>query len=259
MRSLILAAAFDFGYTWPWTHGHLIVALVAAVAAALARTRFRAARAGMGLAIVAAWALAAFLVVQLGFRIDDPVALAAPRFLADGTGRVLDLGSGSGRATVAVLIERPQARVVALDNWSANYIDENSPQRLLANAEAAGAADRVEVTTADMRSLPFEADSFDGIISTYAIDHLNREGRTQALAEAYRVLKPGGTFLIMVVNADGWLLFVYGPALHLHGFRDVQVAWHGYLTGAGFEVLEQERRPGTACFLAQKPEPGPDR
>jgi len=253
MRALVLAAAFDFGYTWPWTHGHLVVALAAAAGAALAWIRFKAARTGVLLTLVAVWAFAAFLVVQFGFRLNDPVALSAPRFLENGSGRVLDLGSGSGRATLAVLIERPRARVVALDNWSADYIEENSPRRLLANAEAAGVADRVEVTTADMRSLPFEANTFDGIISTYAIDHLNREGRTRALAEAFRVLKPGGTFLVMVINADRWLFFLYGPLLQMHGFRDVQEAWHGFLTGAGFEVLEQDRRTGTAYFLVRKP------
>ncbi len=260
MRSLIFATgAFDFGYAWPWTHGHLVLALLFGAAAAVAWLRYKARRTALALAIGVAWALAAFLVVQFGFRINAPVALPTARFLQHGTGWVLDLGSGSGRATLMVLIERPQARVVALDNWSADYIAENSPRRLLANAEVARVADRVEVATGDMRNLPFEHDSFDGIVSTYAIDHLDSEGITRALREASRVLKPGGTFLLMVINRDHWLVFVYGPLLHLHGFRDVRGAWTARLAGAGLEILERGRRPGTAYFLARKPESPPIR
>ena len=256
MHSLI--SPFDFGYTWPWTYGHLVIALVFAAAAALAWLKFKARRTAVVLAAGVVWALAAFLVVQYGFRINAPVALPTARFLEQGTGRVLDMGSGSGRATVMVLTERLKARVVALDNWSADYIADNSPRRLLANAAVAGAADRVEVTTGDMRSLPFEDGSFDGIVSTYAIDHLNSEGITKALAEASRVLKAEGTFLLMVMNGDGWMLFM-NPLLGLHGIgvlhggSGVQDAWVSRLTTDGFEVIERGRAPGTAYFLARKP------
>jgi ubiquinone/menaquinone biosynthesis C-methylase UbiE len=143
--------------------------------------------------------------------------------------------------------------VVALDNWSADYIVGNGPRLLVANAEAAGAADRVEVSTGDMRSLPFEDDAFDAVVSTYAIDHLSSEGITKALAEAARVLKPGGTFLLMVINGDGWLAFVFGPLAHMHGFRDVRDPWTSRLTDAGFEIVERGRLPGTAWFLVGKP------
>jgi len=257
MHSLI--SPFDFGYTWPWTYGHLLLALVFAGGAALA-WRFKARRTAYVLAAGLVWALAAFLVVQYGFRINAPVALPTARFLEQGTGRVLDMGSGSGRATVMVLTERPQARVVALDNWSADYIADNSPRHLLANAAVAGAADRVEAVTGDMRKLPFEDGTFDGIVSTYAIDHLNREGIPQALAEAARVLKPEGTFLLMVMNGDGWMAFIMPPlGLHrglgaLHGGGgNIEDSWTSRLTDAGFEVIERGRAPGTVYFLARKP------
>ena len=254
MYSLILAlGGFDFGYTWPWTHGHLVVAAILGVAASLAWFRFRALRTASALAIGIVWALAAFLVVQFGFRFTMPVALPTEQFLRQGTGRVLDMGSGSGRATVMVLLERPQARVVALDNWSADYIEDNSPRLLLANASVAGAADRVEAVTGDMRRLPFEDEVFEGIVSTYAIDHLSSEGVIEALAEAFRVLKPGGEFLLMVINGDYWLSFVYGPLAHLHGFRYVDDAWAARLSRAGFDLVERGRRPGTAYFLVRRP------
>jgi SAM-dependent methyltransferase len=259
MRSLIFGG-FDFGYTWPWTCGHLAFALLCVAAAAVAWLRFRARRTAVALVVGVIWALAGFLVVHYGFRINAPVALPTAQFLPQGAGRVLDMGSGSGRATLMVLLERPRARVVALDNWSARYIADNRPRRLLANAAVAGAADRVEAVTGDMRSLPFDDGSFDGIVSTYAIDHLNRDGITKALAEASRVLKPGGSFLLMVIRVDAWMAFV-NPLFGLHGLAglhggggsDVDQAWTSRLATAGFELVERGHAPGTAYFLVRKP------
>ncbi len=257
MHSLIVALGrVDFGYTWPWTWGHLVPAALFAAAAVLA-WRLRARRTAAVLALGVIWALAALLVVHDGLRFNAPVELPTAQFLPQGAGRVLDMGSGSGRATVGVLLERPRARVVALDNWSADYIVGNSPRLLLANAAAAGGADRVEAVTGDMRSLPFEDESFEGIVSTYAIDHLSPDGITKALAEAHRVLKPEGTFLLMVINRDRWLDFVYGPLAAMHGFHDVRQAWTGRLARAGFEPVEAGRLPGTAWFLVRKPAPRP--
>jgi hypothetical protein len=35
---------------------------------------------------------------------------------------------------------------------------------------------RATIATADMRKLAFEPAAFDGVVSAYAIDHLNRQG-----------------------------------------------------------------------------------
>ena len=71
----------------------------------------------------------------------------------------------------------------------------------LANAAAAGVADRVEVRTADMTALPFADDSFDVVTSALAIHNISSpEGRHRAIEEAMRVLRPGGRLLI----ADLW-------------------------------------------------------
>jgi SAM-dependent methyltransferase len=76
-----------------------------------------------------------------------------------------------------------------------------SPGATLANAAAAGVADRVEVHTADMTALPFADGSFDVVTSALAIHNIpSPEGRYRAVDEAMRVLRPGGQLLV----ADFW-------------------------------------------------------
>ena len=104
-----------------------------------------------------------------------------------------------------VLEARPQTTVVALDLFTDSYREHfgpggSGPERLLANLRAAGVEQRATVQASDMRKLPFEPATFDAVVSTYAIDHLNRDGAERSLREAARVLKPGGEFLLMVIH-----------------------------------------------------------
>jgi ubiquinone/menaquinone biosynthesis C-methylase UbiE len=117
--------------------------------------------------------------------------------------------------------------------------------------KAAGVDQRSTIQTGDMRKLPFEAATFDAVVSTYAIDHLGRNGITAALSEAARVLKPGGEFLMMVIMKDRWLNFSFGPLLAHFGPRSA-TAWTAILHDAGFQVVEQGTRPGTLYLLARK-------
>jgi SAM-dependent methyltransferase len=240
MHSLI-----DIGYAWPWTHGHLVIAAVAALVCWFARRRRWHWLAVACFGVVALWAVAAFLVVQFMFRMNDVPTLPTQAFLADGSGRVLDLGAGSGRSSLMVLLARPRITLVALDNFSATYIRDNGPQKLLANFRAAGVEQRATVQTADMRALPFPDGSFDAIVSAYAIDHLDRDGRRKTLHEAARVVRPRGEFLLEVMYPDAWMRFAFGPML-LHGARgdSLRAGWKSSLEEAGFTVVEQ----GTAPF-----------
>src|SRR5262249_35108379 len=148
--------------------------------------------------------------------------------LRSGVGRVLDIGAGTGRSSIMVLESRPQATLVALDLFAESFEQhfgrgESPQQRLLANLKAAGVEQRATIRTAGMRKLPFEPAAFDAVVSAYAIDHVNRQGINQSLAEAARVLKPGGDFLLMVIANEPWAHFAFGPLLAHGGTRDA--AW----------------------------------
>jgi len=245
---------YDFDYSWPWTYGHLIAALVFAGFASLAY-RLHWTRTAVIAGVLAVWGLAGVYIMHAQLRLTRVVALPTERFLPSGSGRVLDAGAGSGRSTVMVLLSRPAAKVVALDRFTGYYgIDDNTPDRLRANAKAAGAEDRVEVQVGDMREMPFDDASFDGAVSVAAIDHLNREGIARALAEVARVLRPDGQFLLVVVHRDIWTKIAF-PFLHGHGYFGAKTfpeRWRSQLSAAGLDVVEEGTQPASLYFLTSK-------
>lgn len=203
------------------------------------------------------WSFAALLVARFGLDVNGRLPLPTQTFLASGTGRVLDMGAGTGRSTLMVLEARPLTTVVALDLFAESYehhfgTGQSGQERLLSNLKAAGLENRATIQTGDMRKLPFEAATFDAIVSTYAIDHLGRDGAVASLSEASRVLKPGGEFLMMVIAKDLWLKFAFGPML-LHSGTRGAAQWTKLLQDAGFQMVEQGARPATLYFLARKP------
>ncbi len=246
MRSLI-----DIGYAWPWTHGHLVVAALPPRLGGVAGWRPRPWLHEVFFVLVAAWAVAGFLVVQFMFRMNDVPRLPTQAFLRGGAATVLDLGAGSGRSSLMVLLQRPNVRLVALDNFSAKYINGNSAAKTMANFRAAGVDGRASVQAGDMRALPFPDRSFDAIVSAYAIDHLDRQGIEKTLREAARVVRPDGQFLLQVMYPDGWMRFAYGPLI-LHGARGAQLRerWRTFLERAGFTVVEQGVSPFSLYLLA---------
>jgi SAM-dependent methyltransferase len=154
-----------------------------------------------------------------------------------------------------VLLARPGATVVALDRFSGYYgIVDNTPDRLRANARAAGVDNRLEVQVGDMREMPFDDASFDGVVSVAAIDHLNKEGVERTLAEVTRVLRPDGQFLLMVVHPDIWTKVAL-PFLHGHGYFGTPSfpdRWRSRLSAAGLSVVEQGAQPAALYFLTEK-------
>ena len=114
-----------------------------------------------------------------------------------GNERLLDLGCGRGAVLIEAARRLPTGRAVGADLWSGKDQSGNTPEATLANAAAAGVADRVEVHTADMTALPFADGSFDVVTSALAIYNIpSPEGRYRAVDEAMRVLRPGGQLLV---------------------------------------------------------------
>jgi len=247
--------SYDFGYSAFLTRSHLILFVVFALLAVIAWRRGWRSWITGALAIVALYGLAGTILVHQVLGFNKPGQLPTPQFLPSGSGRVLDLGAGSGRATLMVALARPNAKVTGLDLYKGYFgIEDNTPDRLLANARAAGVADRVDAKVGDMRDLPFESGTFDAALSAFAIDHLPRKDIPAALNEAARVLKPNGQFLYLGLNSDAYIRFVF-PPLHGHGWwhrSEMPDQWRALLGGAGFDVISLGTQPGTLWLLGQK-------
>jgi ubiquinone/menaquinone biosynthesis C-methylase UbiE len=131
---------------------------------------------------VEAWEKVAASDAFLEIR-DRIVELADPR----RDDLCVDLGAGTGLLTLALA---PRVReLVAVD------ISERMLERL-DDAAAADGVDNVEPLVADLRRLPLEDESATLVVSNYAFHHLDHPGKELALAEARRILRPGGRLVI---------------------------------------------------------------
>ncbi len=98
-------------------------------------------------------------------------------------GRVLDIASGDG--VLAELLAPHAGRYVCVD----------ASQRVVAAAsERLRRYPNVEVREGDMHALPFAAASFDLVVLMHALTYADKPA--QAVAEAARVLRPGGRLLL---------------------------------------------------------------
>ena len=79
---------------------------------------------------------------------------------------------------------------------SVNGIDPAKEMVTRATANAGRAAVPVTFQQAFAQQLPFSDASFDALTCTLVLRHVADHDRTTAVAEMYRVLRPGGTLLI---------------------------------------------------------------
>jgi SAM-dependent methyltransferase len=98
-----------------------------------------------------------------------------------GSGRVLDLGCGSGYGTAELADSLP--RIVGLDRIP---------------PDAASRRQNIDWVRADLRANPLVSESFDLILSFQVIEHL--EDPSVYLESIARLLAPGGTALITTPN-----------------------------------------------------------
>jgi hypothetical protein len=109
--------SYDFGYSWSVRYAMLLPLIVAGGVAAFAAWRSWSRWVIVPMAIIALWAAAG--IVILNAMLNRPMPLPTERFLTSGSGRVLDVGAGSGRASLGVLLARPQTTAVGVTSTAA--------------------------------------------------------------------------------------------------------------------------------------------
>ena len=157
---------------------------------------------------------------------------------------VLDIGAGPG------FLACEMAAVVG-EGGSVQGIDP-SPSMLAIAAErgrAPGSAP-VEFREGDALALPFDDDSFDAAVSTQVYEYI--EDMPGALAEAHRVLRPGGRLLVLDTDWDS----IVWRSSDRERMRRVLAVWDehlvdphlparlgGLLTDAGFAIAHRTTIP----------------
>ncbi|THJ25358.1 MAG: class I SAM-dependent methyltransferase [Nitrospira sp. CG24E] len=164
------------------------------------------------------------------------------RFPADA--RLLDLGCGGGR-DAGDLAQRGY-RVVGVDRTRALLSAGRRRYRSL------------PLVRADLRDLPFQAMSFDGLWAAASLMHLPKPDARRILGDLCRLVRPGGLFAATVTYGmksclltDGWL-----PGRYVARWKKDELA--RAVRRAGWTILElrvvtnQERKGRWLNLLAQK-------
>jgi ArsR family transcriptional regulator len=140
---------------------------------------------------------------------------------------IADLGAGEGSS--ALLLSQSAVRVIAVDT-SAKMLDVARDQALRAGIQ------NVEYRLGDMEEIPIDSSTVDLAFFSQSLHHALHPAR--ALAEAHRILQPGGRIVILdlakhrfeearELYADEWLGFSESDLesiLEKAGFTNIQTS-----------------------------------
>lgn len=155
---------------------------------------------------------------------------ALPLFEA---GDVLDIASGDG--VLAELLSPHARRYVCIDT---------SARVVAAAGERLRRFPNVEVREGDMHALPFADASFDLVVLMHALTYSTQPA--QAVAEAARVLRPGGRLLLSSLNKHEHQSVVQAYGHVNLGFTDKELRKFADKAGlqvASLQTVTRERRP----------------
>jgi SAM-dependent methyltransferase len=138
---------------------------------------------------------------------------------------VLEAGPGPGLTTDLLRTRVPRVTAIEIDPRLAEALR----QRTLGQG--------VEVVTGDATAMPFQAARFSAVVSFTMLHHLpSSQSQDRLLAEAYRVLRPGGvfagsdstaSFLFRLAHLGDTMVLVdpdrFASRLQAAGFTDARV------------------------------------
>jgi ubiquinone/menaquinone biosynthesis C-methylase UbiE len=130
-------------------------------------------------------------VWEMAYRHEHPLWRGPSDLLLNNLkGKVLELGCGDGKTTVA-LVETGLS-VVGLD----------LSRTALSSSKKRINSDRLILVQGDAIELPFKAESFDSVAAVHLIDHLLSTDRSKVVCEIDRVLRPGGIIVGRFFSID---------------------------------------------------------
>jgi ubiquinone/menaquinone biosynthesis C-methylase UbiE len=108
---------------------------------------------------------------------------------AERAPKILDVACGTGRALRQLRTVFPEALLYGVD-LSPTYL--RKANQLLSQT----GGERTQLRQANGEALPYQNDYFDAVTSVFLFHELPGTARQNVINESYRVLQPGGTFVI---------------------------------------------------------------
>jgi len=152
--------------------------------------------------------------------------------------RFLDIGCGGGKGAAYLVQQVPEARAIGVD------ISDAVLQR--AQAHRASGEPRLLCVHAPAQHLPLADGAFDAVTTVMTFHHLRDAER--AVREVYRVLRPGGAFVIADVDRGHWMGPFFEAMEHVLFDRGTRARttdeYRRLLEGSGFRQVRVLRREG---------------
>lgn len=172
------------------------------------------------------------------------------------SGRLLEIGCGAANHLLGLA-----------DRYEIAGIDISPTAIEWGNEHASAAAVTADLRQGDVRALPWASASFDVVRDGHLLHCIIGEDRASVLAEAMRVLRPGGTLVVFTMCGDkGLPPEQWDPSTRLCMHRGVAVRYVGLpgdieeeVRAAGFEIYRSQifvDEDGTdeLVLVARKPE-----
>jgi SAM-dependent methyltransferase len=252
-RKQASADSFDFGWSSKWSKGFGFASFIVALLAFYSYFGLE------GKPVLQILVFTVLLLLSVNFFIGNIIArrsnstydviLPYVDLYKTGKNNVLDAGCGAGRTTISLAKTSSEVSIVAFDRFDANYIDDGGKALLRKNLDLAGISSRVTIEQGDITSMPFDINSFDASVSSFMFDHLGKN-KLQAFKEMYRVLRPGGRFLL-IIAVRGYSSFAIANVLSLvFASRN---NWKSLFKESGFNLIDEGNINFGAFFLIEKP------
>lgn len=167
------------------------------------------------------------------------------------TGRILELGCGTGYVQTALAASAPGC-AVGVDE-SPSMLAQTRRRVERAN-RASGQATMVVLTRALAQSLPFQSESFDTVLATFPSDYIIHPA---TIAEIRRVLSPSGQFVLV----DGaqfctagwyeWLVYLAYRLTFQSSVNDtpIHIPYQHVFAEAGFGLQQYEEQVGNSRVI----------
>ncbi len=127
----------------------------------------------------------------------DLVAEACRRYLPEEA-KLIDLGCGTGNASLAILRKIPSARIFLIDG-SGRMVKVAAEKISCAHSVAILGCRVADLARSDwddgIEGEDLVGEGYDAVVSTLVLEHLPFDRYKEAIAKCYRLLKPGGWLL----------------------------------------------------------------